>query len=476
MDLAFEAARKAMTTYGPYGDIGPVNIIFTAFDGPTDILAEVFSHHARADEACPMLIYPLALTDTNEDQFQQSVAHEVFHCFQIRHLHDQMVGTAHSVRQWWSEASAEYFSNVVYDKVDYEQRHEDAFDSESPTTPLVEMAYENAVFFQFLGSRLGNDGVLRVLRTMPTSEGEAAQLAALAAVPDIQSIFHDFGRAYLDGRIDDTGGGAYVINAEAGDGLDFPGSSDIPLEAAPFVVRRFQVSFENDLQFTLTTEASGAEGLNALRLGYGEAAWGPIPATLNTACPHPASTLLLTNASADSSPYELVIRTETSEAGECDRCLLGTWKMDLESYRAAFDALSSTYIPGGATLDDVAGSITALFLDDGHVYSNVDGFTASAGFTSGGLPARLTLKMNGTVNSIYTVSGGNRIDFLRPDQELTMDTRVTVRGVTVDVPGIEIPPPGLISGEYTCTADTLHLTPVDVGVDHPGVDFTRMSP
>jgi len=38
-----------------------------------------------------------------------------------------------------------------------------------------------------------------------------------------------------------------------------------------------------------------------------------------------------------------------------------------------------------------------------------------------------------------------------------------------------LPTPGFTSGEqYTCTGDTLHLTPVDVGVDHPGVDFKRV--
>jgi len=84
------------------------------------------------------------------------------------------------------------------------------------------------------------------------------------------------------------------------------------------------------------------------------------------------------------------------------------------------------------------------------------------------------MRMNGTVNSIYVVEGEGRISFLRPEQALTTEYEVTIRGVTVNVPGVALPAPGLISGEYTCTPETLHLTPVDVGVEHPGVDFTRV--
>jgi len=87
---------------------------------------------------------------------------------------------------------------------------------------------------------------------------------------------------------------------------------------------------------------------------------------------------------------------------------------------------------------------------------------------------KATMTMNGTVDSIYVVEGPGRISFLRPVENLTTDYHVTMGGVTVDVPGIAIPAPGLISGEYTCTPETLHLTPVDVGVEHPGVDFTRV--
>jgi hypothetical protein len=389
-------------------------------------------------------------------------------------MNPQMLGVDREVRKWWSEASAEYFSNVVYDTVDYEHRHQGTFDSESPTTPLTQMAYGNAVFFQHLASRVGDGEVIQFLRSMPTEGGEAAQLAALAAYPEMQTIFHDFARAYLEGRIPDRGGATFPITPEAGFELHFPEASGGPLQADPFVVTRFKVTFADDLLYTLTTETSGVDGMNALRLGFGEGAWGPVPGALNTACPLASSTLLLTNATPGRETYNVQISATTEASGECDPCLLGSWQLDLDSYRAAFTALSSSHIPGGGTLDEVAGTMTALFFEDGHVFSTIQGFVAGGDFTLNEQPARVKITMDGTVSSVYVVEREGRLAFLRPEEALTTSSQVTIRGVTVDVPGLDLPGPGLVSGEYICTPETLHLIPLDVGVEHPGVDFKRV--
>ncbi|HMK09077.1 MAG TPA: hypothetical protein VK449_08630, partial [Anaerolineales bacterium] len=425
LQAAADAAADAMRTYLPFGDIGPVNIIFSTFESPAGFLAEVYSHHARDDEACPLLIYPRAMAETDEDQFKQSVAHEIFHCFQVRHLRAQMLGTDREVRKWWSEASAEYFSNVVYPTVNYEQRHEDSFDAESPEEPLTDLGYEDAVFFQYLGTRIGNAGVIDLLRSMPADGGEEEQVQALAGYTDIKDLFHEFGRAYLEGRIEDTGealgGGTFPVNPTFEDELHLASGATTPVDAEPFVLRRLRVTFEDEQLYTLTTEETGVEGRYGLRLGFGDAAWGPVPETLNTACANPPAVLLLTNTTPGLGTYTVQIGATTEESGECDRCLLGNWQMDLDSYRSAFDALSASYMPGGATLSDVTGSITALFLEGGHVYSSTEGFTAVAQFSSGGQPAQLTMTMNGTVDSIYVVEGPGRISFLRPVENLTTD-------------------------------------------------------
>jgi hypothetical protein len=47
---------------------------------------------------------------------------------------------------------------------------------------LIYLSHENFAFFQFMGDRIGTQGVIDMLHTMPTTP--IAQTAALAAVPD----------------------------------------------------------------------------------------------------------------------------------------------------------------------------------------------------------------------------------------------------------------------------------------------------
>src|SRR3990172_6906233 len=47
--------------------------------------------------------------------------------------------------------------------------------------------------------------------------------------------------------------------------------------------------------------------------------------------------------------------------------------------------------------------VTALFLEDGHVYTTTEGFVAGGDFTVGDQPARGRLMMGGTGSSIYVV-------------------------------------------------------------------------
>jgi hypothetical protein len=122
----------------------------------------------------------------------------------------------------------------------------------------------------------------------------------------------------------------------------------------------------------------------------------------------------------------------------------------------------------------VEGSIRSDFSETGFVHSTTENFVAQATFTMGGQPASVTFRLNGSTDAAYVVEGEGRIHFSSMVEALVSEYQVSVRGLTIDVPGITLPTPGLLSGEYTCTEDRLHLTPVDVGVDHPGVDLVRV--
>jgi hypothetical protein len=473
LEATATATQDALSAYGPYGDVGTINIIFSLLPSPSGFLAEVNSRHARGDESCPILIFPSAL-GLDEGPFQQTIAHELFHCYQLRNLADQMMGTERPVRKWWSESSAEYFSNVVYDDVDFEHRNQPDFDHNSAAAPLTQMGYENAVFFQYLARRVGDAEVIQFLRLMPTSGGEDAQIRALADYTDMKTIFHEFARAYLDANIQDRSGSGFPVSPEAGDPVQFPASSGTILAAEPFVIQRHLVNFEPDLLYTLTTTASGADGDHSLRIGMGESAWGPVPEVINASCPQPPKTLLLTNATPGLGTYEVQIQAETEDAeGECDPCLFGTWELDLESYRTAFEFIKSSFTTEG-TIDSVGGGVQMFFFEDGRITSNFAGLTARGTFPIGDETGIFQLTMSGTSQAIFIVEGPGRLTTIRPEETFNILYHVEVGGRTVDVPAPPIPPPTAVSGTYTCTSDSLHITPIDIDVPHPGLDYTRV--
>ena len=468
-----DAAHDSLTAYGVYGDVGPINIIFSLWESPAGFLADVSSRHPGATEVCPVLIYPAAF-DLDQGEFKQIVAHELFHCFQLQNLQPQLLGTERPVRKWWSEASAEYFSNVVYNDVNYEFRFTYEFDDLSPATPLTQMGYENFIFFQDLGNRVGDREVIEFLRTMPTSGGGPEQLAALAAWPDMQDLFHDFGRAYLDGEISDTGGGTIPGSPNPGTTVVFPAASGSGLPARPFVLQRYAVTFDPDLRYALTTTASGPEGLNGFRLGLGEGALGPVPEILNTACPAQPATLLVTTANDATTPHELRIQTETEDAGECDRCLFGTWQLDLESYRQAYYIMAPTFGESAGTINEVSGAVQMTISEVGRVEGTIDGLFVSLTVPIGDEPTLIEMRTSGTSTSVLVVESEGRLTTLRPVEAIQTEFHVERAGVAIDLPFAAPPSPTSLSGAYTCSGDTLHIIPLGVGAAHPGLTYNRL--
>ncbi len=472
LDLAAEAIQRAMIAYQPYGDTGPVNVIFSIFPSANDFAASVRSNHAEEGEACPMLVYPSAL-DFPDDWFKQALAHEVFHCFQTVNLAAQMMGTPRSVRKWWSEASAEYFSNVAFPAVDEENRFVDEFDGLSPTDSITDMAYEDVVFFQYLADVQGTGAVMQFLRDLPDHGGMAEQRAQLASYPHMQDVFHAFGQAYLDGQIADEGGdGNLPVNPALDDLVDYPGSSGFDLEAEPFVLRRLRLGFDPDLVYTITSDSSGAEGKEAVRLGGPGGGWGPIPEALNTSCPTPQSVLLITSAVAEDQPRDVAITTDTEDGGECDRCLMDVWRLDLDSYRAAFDAIRPADLP--ASLQAVSGDVQIVFNSDGRVYSSINALHVESLVELNLGTALLTVDMNGTSQGTLVVIPPNQLRVIHPVDDLDTQTTMTVDGAVMSMPGMDMTAPFELSGTYICEGDRLHITPIGVGVDHPGLDYIRV--
>jgi hypothetical protein len=335
-ERAREAASYSLVTLGRYGSFDDVSLVFSFVEAGTAAYLAT-THPYRHEETCPVLIYPIALA-LSDDQFRQVIAHEIFHCFQFKNLAAQM-HIEQRVKMWWSEASAEYFSNVVYPGVNYENRWVSGFDSLSPHTPLYQMGYENFGFFQFLANRWGDSAVLTFLESMPTDGGVSEQQNRLAAWPGMQDVFHEFGKAYLDLSIADSGGGTIPFVPSFEHTVEIPrGTLQQDFSPQPFVLDRHEMFFVDDTRFSIQREIAEGAGMDSANPGARPGAWGPLPSTINTACGEGEYILLVTTAVPSGSPPGVLSVATNGEAldedTECETCLLGTWTLDNESYFA----------------------------------------------------------------------------------------------------------------------------------------------
>ncbi len=134
------------------------------------------------------------------DDFDNTIAHELFHCVQGATWPDQFLmydeGGA-----WWVEGTAQFIAHWIYPvPTDLKERSE-TFADAAQIAPLhkAEAAGGQVVFFAWLAS--GNVyPIFDFIKAMPTVPGPDAQRAALLAqVPPY--LLAEFVRDYLDGKV-----------------------------------------------------------------------------------------------------------------------------------------------------------------------------------------------------------------------------------------------------------------------------------
>jgi hypothetical protein len=253
-------------------------------------------------EPCQIILFPLAIAVSEEDMsgFKQTVAHEVFHCFQVWNFPALAHNARWGVQDWWGESTATYFSNVVYPQANDEWRWIEDWSYNSAATPLVYNSYDNFGFFQDLANRIGNDGVLELIQTLEPAadEDEAAQEALLAAFPGIEDLFIEYAVAYMDGTIADASG-ATIPTAPAivlpMFHIDAADDTLIPFGASPFTITRYGVTFGSRQAYDLQPMAA-LSGYAALRPVNDVGQWKHLPAQVQGACTPRLYYVLMANA------------------------------------------------------------------------------------------------------------------------------------------------------------------------------------
>lgn len=473
IEAALDATIKAYTTYNMLGlDLRSANIIFTPLQ-PTsyaDALAMVPGRSLTIIEAepCPVVVFPLSGT-LSADEFKQTIAHEFFHCAQYWRY--GFPGVYDSTR-WWIEGSAEYFSNVVYSRFDYEHVWNDDFQAISgpSPTPLVRLSYPAWVFFQYYANRFDDSGVIALLDSLPTEGGLDGQIAALYRRAGFGDFFHDFGKAYVDGRIEDAGGGVLTFAPQFTDTFEFPSDTPAILAAATLTIPYYKLIFHPGHSFLVSQEWVG-EGRNSARPSDDgdEWGWGSLPeGEIRTGCADKNYRDIITNSEPgglyNSISLELDVETLEVSSLTTDPCLIGQWQLNFFSLRPYFEEML------GDMLDSAEGSGSLNFWDDCTLSGNME---SAVQYHLVDVQSRRTI-FNVQTSSVSIASwGATEVEGRLAGGLVIFDTEGTINSystITVDgktVGADTTPPDGGAGGgfpsdnefPYVCTATTLTVYP-----------------
>lgn len=421
VQLALQAMKDAVPKYKELGKMPAVALVLAAADGG-DLWGASFPHPGTT---CGIAINT-SLQSKAPDEFKQLVAHELAHCFQAE-THPGQHQAPYLVIDWHFEGAAEYWSNVVYPPVNLEWRFLEKLEQIELVTTVIGREYENFMFFQYLGSKMGNDGILDLIGKLPTGFNTAVeQRDALASYPNMAQTYHDFVKAMTDGAVQDTSGALIPFTAQAYYAFILGNSQ--PLVTAPIVIPfatyRVLLGIDPRRQAQLAFRGSGpliessgpaSEGVSTQASGLvveslkstGGRAWSPrVPSELPEKECDTHRTMLVVTATELNASFDLDV-PEINELDAC--CLHGTWLMNNQDLADADAAALNLEVSYG-------GQLTAEYHPDGTVLFLWGGF--SRAFTEhvpGEGPRTSTDVVGGGGSQFYSTHTGNILLYTGPE-------------------------------------------------------------
>ncbi len=431
-------------------DVEVVFVLLPEIESPTT-LAKVISKSGQS--TCRIVVYLGAITynelhaSAPDDfgRFLQTIAHEMFHCYQQWNFPNHFPappsmpsGAAPSwaVQDWWGEGTADYFSNVVYPEVNDEWDGISQLAQNSAVKSVVYMSYDNFAFFQFLANQMTNDLLLAQLRELPTLGDEAQQAAAIAGWPDIQTLFHQFGRAYMDGQIIDTSGAPIptippFIPPEHQ--IQVNEAQIRQLETGPFILSRYAITFGQGHRYSLAETLTGsAEGYDAARVDLQGSPWGDLPENVTAGCAPITYYVLLTSAAPPGGTFSVEVAMTPEEDLGCDDCLIGTWDINIESF-AEYAAAPFQETPDLYQFDAAGGLWRYHFREDGTMTGEFDFFynyilNQQNSPLGNNIVVNGSLTITGTGAATYTSDGLSNLSFQATQNNVTFAQGIYMNG------------------------------------------------
>lgn len=375
VDDTMSALQDSAEVYTQLGDLEDINIVFSPVQ-PDDLQNTLaYRTPVAEDQPCPITILPKGLGG-GTDRYQQTLAHEIFHCFQAWNMTENSGDTG----EWWEEGSAEYFSNVVFPSTNDEHRFLDDYHNWAPYNTWFEFSYENFLLFQYLGNQLGNETVIQLLQETSAKGGIPAQQQYLTDYPNLHNLFQNFVVATLSTGIPDT----------SGEMITYPSAVVRPLRnittetrevfpIEPFAAGRFGISYQEQKLYLQQVEIEEnilhASAPNPDRRD--PAAWGDLPEEVRSFCEED-HIYVLAATTLNSAGTLAVEVTEVQEAS-CDPCLLGTWQVDNDSFTRSLEEAMNDAAAEADTGDpsiqvqQVTGEMTLSFNEKGRMHLASDG-------------------------------------------------------------------------------------------------------
>jgi hypothetical protein len=479
-NATLDAVLDSINKFQDYGGVKEIYFVFTTLadvrDTPTwttyASTGTMFFQHET--EACPIIINPAALA-LQIPEYKQAIAHEIFHCFQAWNLPEQLDGPGMDSR-WWVEGTAEYFSNLVYPAVNAEHSFAAKFSTLSRFSPLTDMSYENFAFFQFLGGRIGPIALIAMLSDMPTHPGRDFQIAALAAVPEMEATFEEFVRSVLDNTLIDSDTGPINIPVNYTNEFLYTDISSIDFSGSPFVVARYKISFAGEKEFSVSSVADGAGRSAARRLGDPEA-WAPIPESVR-ACGELGYVLYVITTIPAAVRTETIATTAVTEA-PCDACLIGRWEATNESMLSYMQSVVSTGGEDVPTVESVTGVAFLEFNETGTGAGGYEDFKVHATGMGGNEGTEVFFTFQGQSSGPYTADGSALTGLSGGSDEMLVTMQILANGVSIGPSTVPIGAEGFpvgasVSTPYTCDGDTLTTWPPAEGVEP--IEWIKVSP
>jgi hypothetical protein len=408
--------------------------------------------NAFSGEECFLAFYKLP-TAVSTEEFVFTLAHEIFHCVQYETWPD----TANLPEaDWWAEGSAEFFANLALPGSTSSNGWLTSYDNRSIAEPPTAMAYENLVLFSWLAQRGGPGAVPAFLSQMRAGD----QLAVLREVLPLAD-WTGFVETWLDGGIALPGG----VAIEPSPAFSAEGRFDSPivleLNAQPYVIERWDMTFVEDKLFELEYGVTGGAMQAAMKeTGSGDA-WAAPPPKIDTCEAERRHILYHTSTDGPASATLKIDTDEDTSGGAC--CLVGTWMPTPETLAglAAFgnDVGGPAVAAVGASMacDHVGGDWLLSFGRDRTGSIAFDGHSTRCTARAQGGAMSNTGTRTGHTDFAWLVRGEGNASVRYTGHEVGWTHVLKIGPVSQTVAGSDDGPSSMASG-FAFTCDETSLT------------------